>query len=106
MPRNTNLESSNSDIASLSQRMRGRLIRPTDSGSTLVARDTPAHIRIRVQGLTDAAFWSSAAAGSALAGVMLELTSYGWLALVATGLALLAIGLVAVQRRVPVPAGA
>lgn len=76
------------------------------SGSTLVARDTPAHIRIRVQGLTDAAFWSSAAAGSALAGVMLELTSYGWLALVATGLALLAIGLVAVQRRAPVPAGA
>ncbi|MGI8830340.1 MAG: hypothetical protein ACR2I5_11305, partial [Candidatus Limnocylindria bacterium] len=41
-----------------------------------------------VPGLTDAAFWSSAAAGSALAGVMLELTSYGWLALVATGLAL------------------
>jgi MFS family permease len=76
------------------------------AGSTLVARDTPAHIRIRVQGLTDAAFWSSAAAGSALAGVMLELTSYGLLALVATGLALLAIGLVAVQRRAPVPAGA
>jgi hypothetical protein len=37
---------------------------------------------------------------------MLELTSYGWLALVATGLALLAIGLIAVQRRAPVPAGA
>ena len=31
MPSKTNLEPSNSDIASLSQRMRGRLIRPTDT---------------------------------------------------------------------------
>lgn len=76
------------------------------SGSALLARDVPQHLQIRLQGLTDSVVWASAAAASALSGVVLELTSYPLLALVGAGLALVPIALILLQRRAPASAAA
>jgi MFS family permease len=74
------------------------------AGSVLLAREVPAHLRIRLQGLTDSLVWGAGAAASVLAGVLLELASYPILSLVGAGLALVPIALILMARRVPEPA--
>ena len=74
------------------------------SGSALLAREVPGHLRIPLQGFTDSLVWGSAAAASVFAGVLLELASYPVLSLVGAGLAVVPIALILMARRVSVPA--
>lgn len=76
------------------------------AGSALLTRGVPSGVRIRAQGATDALIWTSGAAASALAGVVLELTDYGVLSLAGAALVVIPVVLILIDRDALVPAEA
>ncbi len=73
------------------------------AGSSLLTRGVPTRVRIRVQGLTDAFVWTSGAASSAVAGLVLELAGYAALSLAGAVLVLVPVAMIVLERRALVP---